>query len=160
MYGQKFAYWKTSFRLHPHRKPSGVTMYSTAFLLDNIPDFYNYIDNFRFCYSQVTLEQVVNACQIACADHFISELPDKYQTVLGEFGANLSGGQRQRLAIARAIVTDPPILNLDESTGSLDPVTETEMLDKLLVNHRGNTTIIISHGPRVIQRANWIVLLH
>jgi ATP-binding cassette, subfamily C, bacterial len=103
---------------------------------------------------------VVNACQIAGADDFISELPDKYQTVLGEFGANLSGGQRQRLAIARAIITDPPILILDESTGALDPVTEAEVLDKLLAHRQGKTTIIISHRPRVIQRADWIVLLH
>ncbi len=117
------------------------------------------LDNFRFSYPDVTLEQIVNACQIACADDFISELPDKYQTVLGEFGANLSGGQRQRLAIARAIVTDPPVLILDESTGALDPVTEAEVLDKLLAHRQGKTTIMISHRPRVIQRANWIVLL-
>ncbi len=103
---------------------------------------------------------MVNACQIAGADDFISELPDKYQTVLGEFGANLSGGQRQRLAIARAIVTDPPILILDESTGALDPVTEAEVLDKLLTHRHGKTTIIISHRPRVIRRADWIVMLH
>lgn len=117
------------------------------------------IDNFRFSYPHATLEQVVNACQIAGADDFISELPDKYQTVLGEFGANLSGGQRQRLAIARAIVTDPPVLILDESTGALDPVTEAEVLDKLLAHRQGKTTIMISHRPRVIQRADWIVLL-
>jgi ATP-binding cassette subfamily C protein len=84
---------------------------------------------------------------------------DKYHTVLGEFGANLSGGQGQRLAIARAILTDPPVLILDESTGALDPVTEAEVLNTLLAHRQGKTTIMISHRPRVIQRADWIVLL-
>jgi ATP-binding cassette subfamily C protein len=117
------------------------------------------INNFRFSYPNATLEQIVHACQVAGADEFISELPDKYHTVLGEFGANLSGGQRQRLAIARAIVTDPPVLILDESTGALDPVTEAEVLNTLLAHRQGKTTIMISHRPRVIQRADWIVLL-
>ncbi|MEG3845781.1 peptidase domain-containing ABC transporter [Microcoleus sp. herbarium19] len=117
------------------------------------------VDNFRFCYPSATLEQIVTACQIACADDFVSELPDTYQTVLGEFGANLSGGQRQRLAIARALIADPPVLILDESTGALDPATETEVLDRLLAFRRGKTTILVSHRPRVIGRADWIVLL-
>ncbi len=117
------------------------------------------IDNFRLSYPHVSFEEIVIACQIAGADEFISKLPDKYQTVLGEFGANLSGGQRQRLAIARAIVTDPPILILDESTGALDPVSESLVLDKLLYYRLGKTTIMISHRPKVIQRADWIVLI-
>ncbi len=117
------------------------------------------IDNFRFSYPQVTFDRIVEACQIAGADEFISELPDKYQTVLGEFGANLSGGQKQRLAIARAIVTEPPILILDESTGSLDPVSEAQVLDNLLSHRQGKTTIVISHRPQVIERADWIVML-
>jgi ABC-type bacteriocin/lantibiotic exporter with double-glycine peptidase domain len=117
------------------------------------------IDNFRFSYPQIAFEQIVQACEIAGADEFISKLPDKYQTVLGEFGANLSGGQKQRLAIARAIVTEPPVLILDESTGALDPVSEAEVLDKLLFHRQGKTTIMISHRPKVIGRANWIVLL-
>jgi ABC-type bacteriocin/lantibiotic exporter with double-glycine peptidase domain len=117
------------------------------------------IENFRFSYPQITFEQIVQACSIAGADEFISKLPDKYQTVLGEFGANLSGGQRQRLALARAIVTNPPILILDESTGALDPVSEAEVLDRLLDHRQGKTTIMISHRPKVIGRADWIVLL-
>ncbi|MEH1874612.1 peptidase domain-containing ABC transporter [Nostoc sp.] len=117
------------------------------------------IENFRFSYPQIAFEQIVQACSIAGADEFISKLPDKYQTVLGEFGANLSGGQRQRLAIARAIVTDPPVLILDESTGALDPVSEAKLLDRLLSHRLGKTTIMISHRPKVIGRADWIVLL-
>ena len=117
------------------------------------------IENFRFSYPHVTFEQIVRACQIAGADEFISELPDKYQTVLGEFGANLSGGQKQRLAIARAIVTEPPVLILDESTGALDPVSEARILKQLFAHRQGKTTILISHRPKVIVRADWIVML-
>jgi ATP-binding cassette subfamily C protein len=117
------------------------------------------VENFRLGTPHVTFEEIVIACQIAEADDFISKLPDKYQTVLGEFGANISGGQRQRLAIARAIVTDPPILILDESTANLDPVSEAQVLDQLLYYRQGKTTILISHRPRVIQRADWLVLL-
>lgn len=117
------------------------------------------IDNFRFSYPHIDFERIVQACQIAGADEFISGLPDRYQTVLGEFGANLSGGQKQRLAIARAIVTDPPVLILDESTGALDPVSETRVLDQLFAHRRGKTTIMISHRPQVIQRADWVVML-
>ena len=108
---------------------------------------------------QVSFEQIVRACQIAQADEFINNLPDKYQTILGEFGANLSGGQRQRLAIARALVTDPPVLILDESTSGLDPISEAQVLERLLQHRRGKTTILISHRPSVIDRADWIVHL-
>jgi ATP-binding cassette subfamily C protein len=117
------------------------------------------IENFRLGSPQVTFEQIVRACQIAEADEFITKLPNKYQTILGEFGANISGGQRQRLAIARAIVTDPPVLILDESTGGLDPVSEAQVLEQLFHHRRGKTTILITHRPKVINRADWIVLL-
>lgn len=117
------------------------------------------LENFRLGNPELDFEQIVQACQIAEADSFISKLPDKYQTVLGEFGANISGGQRQRLAIARGIVNDPPILILDESTAGLDPVSEAQVLDQLLAHRRGKTTILISHRPKVISRADWIILL-
>ena len=117
------------------------------------------VENFRLGAPEVTFEEIVRACQVAEADEFISKLPNTYQTVLGEFGANISGGQRQRLAIARAIVTDPPILILDESTGGLDPVSEAQVLDKLFKHRQGKTTILITHRPKVVNRADWIVLL-
>ena len=117
------------------------------------------LDNFRFSHPHVTFEHIVRACQIAQADEFISELPDKYQAVLGEFGVNLSAGQRQRLALARAIVSDPTVLILDESTDSLDPVLEARIFDRLLGEREGKTTVLISHRPRIIQRADWIALL-
>ena len=134
---------------------------SSVVLVPQEPHFWSrsIIDNFRFSYPNVTFDQIVRACEIAGADEFISELPDKYQTILGEFGANLSGGQKQRLAIARAIVTDPPILIMDESTGALDPVSESQVLYQLLTHRHGKTTILISHRPSVIEKADWIIFL-
>ena len=117
------------------------------------------IQNFRLGTPHISFEQIVRACQISGANEFITKLPDKYQTILGEFGANISGGQRQRLAIARAIVTEPPILILDESTGGLDPVSEAQVLDQLFKHRQGKTTILITHRPKVINRADWVVLL-
>lgn len=130
-------------------------------LVPQEPDFWSrsILENFYLGSRNITPDQIVNACKIAGADEFISNLPDKYQTILGEFGANLSGGQRQRLAVARAIVNEPPILILDESTAGLDPITEAEMLDQLLASRQGKTTIMISHRPNVIERADWIIFL-
>ena len=118
------------------------------------------LDNFYSGNPDASFDAIVQACHIAQADEFISELPDKYQTVLGEFGANLSGGQRQRLALARAIVNNPAILILDESTSALDPDLEARVLDKLLFYRQGKTTLLISHRPRVILQADWVVMLH
>ncbi len=130
-------------------------------LVPQTPHFWSrsIVDNFKFAYPEISFEEIVKACKIACIDEFIGTLPDKYQTVLGEFGANISGGQQQRLAIARAIVTNPAILILDESTGALDPVLENQVLDRVLANRQGKTTILISHRPRVILRSDFIIYL-
>jgi ABC-type bacteriocin/lantibiotic exporter with double-glycine peptidase domain len=117
------------------------------------------VDNFRLAYPHATFEQIVRACRISGADEFINELPDKYQTILGEFGANLSGGQKQRLALARALVISPAVLILDESTGALDPTSETQILERVLGSRHNLTTILISHRPRVILRADLVVYL-
>jgi ATP-binding cassette subfamily C protein len=117
------------------------------------------VENFRLGSPHASFEQIVDACEIAVADEFISKLPDKYQTILGEFGANLSGGQRQRLAIARAIVNNPPILILDESTANLDPESENQVLDNLFTSRQGKTTILISHRPQILKRADWLVVM-
>lgn len=117
------------------------------------------LENFRLGMPYISFEEIVHACHIADADSFISQLPNKYQTVLGEFGANLSGGQRQRLAIARGILNNPPVLILDEATAGLDPVSEANVLDQILEYRKGKTTIMITHRPSVIHRADWIVML-
>ncbi|NJL80915.1 MAG: peptidase domain-containing ABC transporter, partial [Richelia sp. SM2_1_7] len=150
-----------SYGIYNQQDLSLESLRQQVVLVPQEPHFWSrsIIENFHFSYPHISFEDIVKACKIAGADEFIDKLPDKYQTVLGEFGANLSGGQRQRLAIARAIVTDPPILILDESTGALDPVSEAQVLDKILYYRQGKTTIMISHRPKVIQRADWIVML-
>jgi ABC-type bacteriocin/lantibiotic exporter with double-glycine peptidase domain len=117
------------------------------------------IDNFTFTYPWLRFDEIVRLCQLTLADDFIRDLPSGYGTILGEFGTNLSGGQRQRLALARALASDPPILILDESTSALDPILETQLMDRLLTHRRGKTTLLVSHRPSVILRADWIIFM-
>jgi ATP-binding cassette subfamily B protein len=116
-------------------------------------------ENVRFGRPSATEEEVIEAAKVANAHAFISQLPDGYDTIIGERGVKLSGGQKQRLAIARAVLKDAPILILDEATSSVD--TETELLiqqalERLMV---GRTTIVIAHRLSTIRSADLIVVL-
>ncbi len=116
-------------------------------------------ENIRFGKPDATDEEVVAAAQIANAHEFISQLPDGYDTLIGERGVKLSGGQRQRLAIARAVLKDAPILILDEATSSVDTETERliqQALERLMV---GKTTIVIVHRLSTVRNADLIVVL-
>jgi ABC-type multidrug transport system fused ATPase/permease subunit len=116
-------------------------------------------DNIAYGRPDATREEVQRAAQRAQAAGFIAELPDGYDTVVGERGFTLSGGQRQRLAIARALVTDPRILVLDDATSSVDASTEQAIKQALREAMRGRTTFVIAHRLSTIALADDIVVL-
>ena len=113
------------------------------------PSFFNLTieENLRMFAPNITLEEMDTAAKLACIYDFIQELPDKYNTLIGEKGIKLSGGQKQRLAIARLLIHNPQIAILDEATSSLDSVTETAILTNLNEYFKGRTLIVISHKP-------------
>jgi ATP-binding cassette subfamily B protein/subfamily B ATP-binding cassette protein MsbA len=116
-------------------------------------------ENILFGRPDATEEEMLEAAKIANAHEFIMDLPDGYETLIGERGVKLSGGQKQRLAIARAVLKDAPILILDEATSSVDTQTELliqEALERLMI---GRTTIIIAHRLSTIRSADKIVVL-
>lgn len=115
--------------------------------------------NIAFGHPQASRAQVERAARIAAAHEFIMEMPKGYDTVLREGGANLSGGQRQRLAIARAVLLDPPILILDDPTAAVDPETEHEILEAMDRAMRGRTTFIVAHRLSALRRADLVVVL-
>jgi ATP-binding cassette subfamily B protein len=116
-------------------------------------------ENIGFGRPEASDEEVVAAARAAAADGFIRQLPDGYDTFLGERGARLSGGQRQRIAIARAILKDPPILLLDEATSSLDAESERAIQAALEQLMQDRTTIIIAHRLATVLKASRIVVM-
>ncbi len=131
-----------------------------SIVLQNVFLFHGSVrDNILFGQKDASEEEIVRAAKIANAHDFILQLPDGYDTLIGERGVKLSGGQRQRIAIARTVLKDAPLLILDEATSSVD--TETEMLiqqalEKMMV---GKTVIVIAHRLSTIRNADKIVVL-
>src|SRR5712691_913364 len=131
----------------------GIVSQETVLLNDTV------FANIAYGRADFTLDQVRAAARAANADEFIAQLPDGYQTLLGERGTRLSGGQRQRIAIARALLRDPPILILDEATSALDTESERlvqEAIDRLMA-HR--TVLVIAHRLATVRHADLIVAL-
>jgi subfamily B ATP-binding cassette protein MsbA len=115
--------------------------------------------NIAYGTPSATQAEIEQAARTAHAHDFVTKMPQGYETVVGERGTELSGGQRQRLAIARAILRDPPILVFDEATSALDTESERlvqEAIDRLL---EGRTVFVIAHRLSTIQRANQILVL-
>jgi ATP-binding cassette subfamily B protein len=116
-------------------------------------------DNINFGMQGAQRELVLDAARAAQADEFITSFPESYETVIGERGVTLSGGQRQRLALARAFLTDPRILILDDSTSAIDSETEDSIQQAIYAAARGRTTLIITHRLSQIRWADLILVL-
>ncbi|MEN8650311.1 ABC transporter ATP-binding protein [Streptomyces sp. 21So2-11] len=115
--------------------------------------------NIAYGVPDATQEQIETAARAAQADRFISELPDGYDTTVGEHGLSLSGGQRQRLALARAILTDPRLLLLDDATSAVDARVEHEIHEALKSVMAGRTTLLIAHRRSTLNLADRIAVL-
>ncbi|MCT7350872.1 ABC transporter ATP-binding protein/permease [Streptomyces sp. 15-116A] len=116
-------------------------------------------NNIAYGRPDATEEQIVAAARAAQADRFIAELPDGYDTTVGEHGLTLSGGQRQRIALARAILTDPRLLVLDDATSAVDARVEHEIHEALKEVMRGRTTLLIAHRRSTLNLADRIAVL-
>jgi ATP-binding cassette subfamily B protein len=139
--------------LDAFRRQVGI-VYQESFLFSNTVSA-----NIAFGHPHASQERIEQAARLARAHDFIMALPQGYATVLGESGVDLSGGQRQRLALARALLLEPPILILDDPTASVDSKTEHEILTALRAAMSGRTTFVVSSRLSLLRRADVILVL-
>ncbi|MCD6153578.1 MAG: lipid A export permease/ATP-binding protein MsbA [Syntrophobacterales bacterium] len=135
------------------RKQTGIVTQQTILFNDTVRNNIAYGDIKR------SDQDIINAAKAANAYPFIKNLPEGFDTVIGEQGARLSGGERQRISIARALLKDAPILILDEATSSLDTEAELEVQEALENLMKGRTTLVIAHRLSTISRANRIIVI-
>jgi ATP-binding cassette subfamily B protein len=142
-----------SFSLHDLRQRIGIVPQEPVLFSSSA------MDNIRYGKPDASDEEVKAAAVAAFAEEFIVDLPDGYNTFLGERGVRLSGGQRQRIAIARAMLKNPPLLLLDEATSALDAHSERMVQAALESAMRGRTTLVIAHRLATVQKADNILVL-
>lgn len=140
-------------KLHDLRALMGIVTQESILFNDTV------YENIAFGIENVTEEQVIEAAKIANAHEFISQMPEGYQTNIGDRGSKLSGGQRQRMSIARAVLKNPPILILDEATSALDTESERLVQDALNKLMRNRTSVVIAHRLSTIQHADEIIVM-
>ena len=135
------------------RSQIGVVLQETHLFHGSIRD--------NICYAKpyATNEEIIRAAKLANAHDFICDLPQGYNTMIGERGFSLSGGERQRIAIARAMIHNPSILILDEATAALDTETEKMIQDSLNVLMEGRTTLAIAHRLSTLRNADKLIVL-
>lgn len=116
-------------------------------------------NNIRFGQPDAPMEKVMEAAKKACCHDFIMALPDGYETIIGEGGANLSGGEKQRISIARAIMKDAPIIILDEATANVDPESEQELTAAIEALTKEKTIMMIAHRLKTVRHADNILVI-
>ncbi len=135
-------------------------MENFSFVFQSVYLFHDTIaNNIRFGQPEASMDMVIDAAKRACCHDFISELPDGYDTVLGEAGASLSGGQKQRISIARAIMKDAPIIILDEATANVDPENERELMLAIKELTKEKTILMIAHRLKTVRNADRIYVI-
>ena len=135
-------------------------MKNFSFVFQNVYLFSDTIaNNIRFGDDGASMDDVIIAAKKACCHDFIMQLPNGYETVIGEGGATLSGGEKQRISIARAIMKDSPIIILDEATANVDPENEKELINAIDELTKEKTIIMIAHRLKTVRHADQIVVI-